>query len=339
MNKKTLSLLLAIILVLSVALVGCKKEEPTTEAPAGEETTGEETTGGDSQFLTIATGGVAGAYYPLGGALANIYNTIDGITANVQSTGASIENIGLIAEKEADVAFIQNDVTYYAWEGIESFDGKPVVENIRGLAVLYPEVVQIIAGSDSGINSVEDLKGKKVAVGAPGSGTEVNARQILEAYGITYDDITEDFLSFNEAADQLKNKQVDAAFVTAALPTSAVTEVTQTADIKVIPVDSSIIDGLKAEYPFYAEVVVPGGTYKGNDEDVVATAVMAMLVVNEDLDEDLAYEMTKQMYEQIDTIIASHARGEDIKLEQALDGMPITVHPGAQRYFDENGVK
>ncbi len=334
MSKRKLSIMMVIVMVLSftVACVDQGEKEDIRKDVGGE---------GQQEFLTIATGGTAGAYYPLGGALANIYNEIDGIIANTQATGASVENVGLISgkDREAQIAFIQNDVTYYAWEGIESFEGSDPIKNIRGLSVLYPEVIQIIATKDSGIKTVEDLKGKRVAVGAAGSGTEVNARQILQAYGISYEDINEDMLSFNEAADQLKNKQIDAAFVTAALPTSAVTEVTQTSDINLIPIDLEKINQLKDEYPFYTDVVIPGGIYKDNDEDVVAAAVMAMLVVPEYLEDDLAYELTKQLFEKKNIIEESHARGKDITLEGALEGMPIDVHPGALRYYEEQGIK
>jgi hypothetical protein len=325
-------------------LAGCSGNESAPaggneSAPAGEKE--EAPTGGKKVFINIATGGTGGTYYPLGGAMAKIYNEhIDGVTANAQATGASVENIGLVASGETEVAFVQNDVTYYAWTGTESFADKDKVTNIRGMAVLYPEVTQVIATASSGIKGIEDLKGKKVAVGAPGSGTEVNARQMLAEYGLTYDDLAKaDYLSFNEAADQLKDKQVDAAFVTGAIPTSAVTEVTQTADIVVVPVDSDKIAALAAKYPFYTEVTIPANSYRNQTDDVTAAAVMAMLVVPQDLDEDLAYNMTKQLFEQRQVIIDTHDRGNDIKLETALDGMPIDVHPGAQRYFDEMGIK
>lgn len=326
MSKKTLSVIMVVVLLASL-LVGCG-EKPASK-PAKE------------TFVSIATGGTGGTYYPLGGAMAKIFNeNIPGVTANAQSTGASVENIGLVSKGETEIAFVQNDVTYYAYTGTETFKDKDKITNIRGMAMLYPEVVQIIATKESGIKSVEDMKGKKVAVGAPGSGTEVNARQILAEYGLTYDDLGKaDYLSFNEAADQLKDKQVDAAFVTAAVPTSAVTEVTQTADIVVVPVDSAKIASLNAKYPFYTEVTIPGGSYKGNDADVIQAAVMAMLVVPEELDTDLVYNLTKQMFEQRQVIIDTHARGNDIKLETALAGMPIEVHPGAKKYYDEKGVK
>lgn len=329
MSKKMISVFMALVLLISM-LVGCTQPASTPE------------TGGDSKvFINIATGGTGGTYYPLGGAMAKIYNeNIKGVTANAQSTGASVENIGLVSSGETEVAFVQNDVTYYAWTATESFKDKDKITNIRGMAMLYPEVVQIIATASSGIKSVEDLAGKKVAVGAPGSGTEVNARQILGEYGLTYDNLAKaDYLSFAEAADQLKDKQIDAAFVTAAVPTSAVTEVTQTADIVVVPVDSAKISALAAKYPFYTEVTIPANSYKNQTSDVIAAAVMAMLVVPEDLDEDLAYNMTKYLFEQRQVIIDTHDRGNDIKLETALDGMPIDVHPGAQSYYDEKGIK
>ncbi len=255
MSRKTISIVLVLVLIASLA-VGCGEKETSGGQSGG--------SGGKEQYISIATGGTAGTYYPLGGAIAKIFNeNVEGVTANAQSTGASVENIGLVEKGETEIAFIQSDITYYAYTGTENFADKGKVENIRGMAMFYPEVIQIIATESSGIKSVEDLKGKKVAIGAPGSGTEANARQILAAHGMTYDDLGKaDYLSFGEAADQLKNKQVDAAFVTAGLPTAAVTEVGQTADIVVVPIDQGKIAELSAEYPFYTEVVIPAGTYK-----------------------------------------------------------------------------
>jgi len=345
MSKRLITSILILAMILSV-LAGCTTQtaapEPApAETPADTPVVETPKAPAEKVFINIATGGTGGTYYPLGGAMAKIYNdNIEGVTANAQSTGASVENIGLVANGETEIAFIQNDVTYYAWTGTESFADKEKVTNIRGMAMLYPEVVQVIATADSGIKSIADLKGKKVAVGAPGSGTEVNARQVLAEYGMTYDDLGKaDYLSFNEAADQLKDKQVDAAFVTGAIPTSAVTEVTQTADIVVVPVDSDKIAALSAKYPFYTEVVIPANSYNNQTTDVTAAAVMAMLVVTEELDEELAYNLTKQLFEKRQVIIDTHARGNDIKLETALAGMPIDLHPGAQRYYDEMGIK
>ncbi|KAB3531500.1 TAXI family TRAP transporter solute-binding subunit [Alkaliphilus serpentinus] len=322
MNKRIFSLLLAVLLIAAL-VVGCSS------------------TSNETTFISIATGGTSGTYYPLGGAFAKVFNdNVENVTANAQSTNASVENVGLLEKGEAELAFIQNDVTYYAYTGTEIWEGKEKVTNVRGMAMLYPEIVQIVALKDSGIESVEDLVGKKVAIGAPGSGAEANARQILAAHGISYDDLGKaDYLSFAEAADQLKNKQMDAAFVTAGIPTSAITEVAQTADVVVIPISAEKIAELSSQYPFYAEVVIPAGTYKDQDSDITTAAVMAMLVVKADLDEDLVYELTKAIFENRQVIIDTHNRGNDITLDTALAGMPIEVHPGAQKYYDEKGVK
>lgn len=206
--------------------------------------------------------------------------------------------------------------------------------------MFYPEVIQIIANTSSGIESVEGLKGKKVAIGAPGSGTEANARQILAVHGMDYDDLEKaDYLSFGEATDQLKNNQIDAAFVTAGIPTSAVTEISQTSDISVIPIDSGKIKELSDQYPFYTEVTIPAGSYNNQDKDVTTTAVMAMLVVSEELEEDLVYDLTKQLFENRQSIIDTHDRGNDLKLETAIEGMPIDLHAGAKKYYDEEGIE
>jgi TRAP transporter TAXI family solute receptor len=340
MNRKKLLLWLVFVLTFAM-LVGCTPaaEEPVVDDPAVDEPAAEEPA--EDVFLSVATGGTGGTYYPLGGAISKIFNdNIAGVIANAQSTGASAENVNLISQGEAELGFVQNDVTFYAWTGTETFDGQEPIKNIRGMAMLYPEVIQVIATVDSGITSIADLKGMKVAVGAPGSGTEVNARQILAAYGMTYDDLGKaDYLSFNEASDQLKNKQVDAAFVTGALPTSAVTEVTQTSDIFVVPMDADVIAELTAEFPFYTEVTIGKDNYNGMTADVTSAAVMAMLIVPEELDEELVYNMTKSIFEQRQVIIDTHARGNDIKLETALAGMPIDLHSGAQKYYDEQGIK
>ncbi len=215
-------------------------------------------------FLTIATGGTAGTYYPLGAAMADIWSkNIKNVNAAAQATGASVANVNLLKNKEVDVIFVQNDVAYYAYAGIELFKDQPV-KQLRGMATLYPETIQIVALADKGINSVYDLKGKRVAVGAAGSGTEVNARHILLAAGITYNDIKVQYLSFAEAADNLKNENIDAAFVTAGHPTAAIIDVAAVKRITILPVDEKIIQTLQKNYPFYTKIIIPAGTYKGS---------------------------------------------------------------------------
>lgn len=323
MFRKTFLIVLVLVLIVSL-LTGCGKETLATE-------------GVEKTTITIATGGTGGTYYPLGEVMAKIFNkNINNISASALETGGAVENIGLVTNEKSEIAFVQNDVTYYASTGTEIFSGKEKINNIRGIAMLYPEVVQIITTANSGIESVLDLKGKKVAVGAIGSGTEVNARQVLEVYGITYNDLKQVvYLSFNEAVDQLINEEVDVAFVTGAIPTAAVTDV---ADIVVIQVDSAHIIALNEKYPFYSETIIPANSYSNQTKDVTAPAVMAMLVVPESLDDYLVYNLTKQLFENRQVLIDAHTVGNDFKLETGLRGMPIKLHPGAQSYYDEKGI-
>ncbi|KAB3532756.1 TAXI family TRAP transporter solute-binding subunit [Alkaliphilus pronyensis] len=312
---KALSFLLICILMIATFTVGCGAKE---------------------ERLAVATGGTSGVYYPLGGAFANIITEkVDGVTANAESTGASVENVNLLNNGDVDFAMVQNDISYYAFNGIEMFQDKEAMTNLRGLATLYPETIQIVAAGSANIKSVEDLKGKRVAVGAPGSGTEANARQILAAYGLTYDDIEADYLSFGEAADNLKDGHIQAAFVTAGTPTAAITDLSTTHNVNLVPIPSNKAQELISDYPYYAEVTIPAGTYKNQDEDVSAVAVMAMLTVRADLEDDVVYEITKALFENLDSLSAAHARGGDVNIDKALNGMSLEVHPGAQRYYNE----
>jgi len=330
MSKKVLAIILAAVLIMAM-LAGCGGG---SKAPGGEGGKEEEAKPQEPIFLNIATGGTAGTYYPLGGALSEIWNkNVPGVNSSAQSTGASVANINLLKENKADVIFVQNDITYYAANGVELFEDK--YEDIRGLAILYPETVQLVTLANKGINSVADLKGKRVAVGAAGSGAEANARQILNAAGITYDDITEQYLSFAEAANNLKDGNVDAAFVTAGFPTAAVTDIAAQHPLKLISLDDALVEKLTKDYPYYTKIVIPAGTYSGVNEDINTVAVQAMLAVRSDMDEELAYNLVKTMYDNLDRIKAAHAVGELIKPETGTEGMPIKLHPGAQKYFDE----
>jgi len=336
-TKKMLALLLAMVMLVAVFAVGCSStpaEEPEAEAEAEEPVV-------ENVFLSFATGGVSGTYYPLGGAMANLCtNTVEGVKAQAESTGASVENATLLETSESDFALLQNDVAFYAVNGntLAKFEESGAYTNLAGVATLYPETIQIIASKDSGIMTVEDLAGKHVAVGAPGSGTEANAVQILAAYGLTKDDLgAADPLSFKEAAEGLKNKQIDAAFITAGFPTSAVTEVSTVRDVTIVTVDK--IEELAAEYPFYTEQVIPAGTYKGQDEDITSVAVMAMLAVRGDLDEEVVYQCTKAILEGTDELGKAHAKGALVTADTGLNGMSIDLHPGAERYYVEAGLK
>jgi len=296
---------------------------------------GDQAAGGGKTFLNIGTGGTAGTYYPIGGAIAEILNNnIEGMNASAQSTGATVANINMLKDGSVDMAIVQNDITYYAVNGTEMFTDKKV-DNLKGIASLYPETCQFVTLDGSGIKTIADLKGKKVAVGAAGSGAEANARQILEAYGITYDDIDEQYLSFGEGASALKDGNVDAAFLTAGFPTAAVQDISSQNKIRLLPVDPAKADELIAKYPFYTKTTIPAGTYQGFDEDVQTISVMAMLVVNDKVDEKLGYSITKAIFSNLDRIQAAHAVGKMISKENAEKGMSLDMNAGAKKFFDE----
>ena len=287
------------------------------------------------KFLNIGTGGTAGTYYPIGGAMAEILNSnIKGMNASAQSTGASVANINMLKDGSIDMAIVQNDITYYAVNGTEMFKDKAVT-NLRGIATLYPETCQFVPRDTSGIKSIADLKGKRVAVGAAGSGAEANARQILEAYGITYNDIDAQYLSFAEGASALKDGNVDAAFLTAGFPTASVQDISSQNKIRLLPVDSAKADALIAKYPFYTKTVVPAGTYAGFDEDVSTASVMAMLVCTDKVDDALGYDIAKALFTNLDRIQAAHSVGKLITKEGALNGMPLPMNAGAEKFFKE----
>jgi len=341
MKKFRLIALLLIFALIATMVIGCSGSTSNEGESEGEGEGEGEGEAKDEVFISIATGGTAGAYYPIGGAMASVItNTLDYVNATAESTGASIDNANLIQDSESDLALLQNDTAYYAATATVLDAFKTEYDNLLGMAVLYPETIQIVATASSGIKTVEDLVGKKVAIGAPGSGTEANANQILAAYGLTYDDLGKaDYLSFAEAGEQLQNGQIDAAFVTAALPNAAITEVAQVTDIVIVEIESEYVKKLAEDYPFYVEITIPAGTYKGQEEDVASTAVMAMLAVRGDLEEDVVYDITKAIFEGLDTIAKSHDMAKQITLEKALDGMPLEMHPGAKKYFDEKGIK
>ena len=280
-----------------------------------------------------ATGGTAGTYYPLGGALAELLNqNIKGMNASAQSTGASVANVNMLKDGSVDIAFIQNDIAYYAANGKEMFkDNK--VENIRGIAALYPETVQFVTTADKGIKSIADLKGKKVAVGASGSGAEANARQILGAYGLTYDDIDVQYLSFGEAADALKDGNVDVGVVVAGFPTAAIQDLAANKSAALVNIDAEHADKLMKQYPYFTKITVPKGTYPGQEEDVSTVAVKCVVVTTDKLSDDLGEQIAKAIYEHLDRMKAAHAVGKYITKDTALEGMSIKMNAGAEKYL------
>ncbi|WP_108670592.1 TAXI family TRAP transporter solute-binding subunit [Peribacillus acanthi] len=327
-NKKFL-FAASLLLVLSMFLAACgsdKKVSGTDEKDGKEE---------KPKFISILTGGTGGTYFPLGGSFATIISDETGIETNAETTGASAENMQTLKDGDAEIAFSQTDIASYASEGKIMFEGN-VVDNVKAIGTLYPETIQIVTTKGSGIKSVNDLKGKKVSVGAPGSGTNANAQQILEVYGMSFDDIEKQDLSFDESVAGIQDGTIDAAFVTAGTPTGAVEGLAATEEVVIVPVDQDKAEELIKKYPYYTIDEVPSGVYKLT-EAVPTVAVQAMLVVREDLSEEVVYDITKAIFENLDKV--THAKGKLIKAEKALNGVGIEVHPGAQKYYDEKNIK
>lgn len=324
--KKNKFLLFAILSAFVLILAACGSDD-------GDKSDGDDAGSKDYgvKYLSILTGGTQGTYYPLGGSFAELIKKETKINTTAEVSQASAANMTALQEGKGEIAFVQTDIAYYAINGLEMFKEK--IDTVSALGALYPETVQLVTLEDSGIKSFEDLKGKKVSVGAPGSGTYANAEQLLEIHGLSIkDDIKAQNLDFGESADGVQSGQIDAAFITAGYPTGAVEALNATKKVNIIPVSAEKAAELIEKYPYYAVDNVPKGTY-GLTEDVPAVSVLAMLAVKKDLSDDLVYAMTKAIYSNTDKI--GHAKGSLIKAETALDGIGIDVHPGAKKYFDE----
>ncbi len=324
-------ILFSLFLVLTLVIAACDDDNSSGDGVGGGETL-------DGEFITILTGGSSGVYYPLGGALAKIYSD-EGAKANSQSTAASAENATTLNQDKAEVAFAMGDTIADAVEGIDSFDEQGPQENLRAMASLYTNYMQVVTTQDSGIETVDDLKGKTVAVGAPGSGTEISAKRILEAYDMTYDDITEDYLSFSEGVEGMKNGNVDAVVISSGLPNSGIMELDTTEDIAIVEIEEDKIDALSEKYPAYFSTSVPADTYDSMEKDANTIGVRNILVTHTGVSDDLVYEMTKTFFENIEQMRDSHNAAEGIEIEKALDNLPAELHPGAKRYYEEEGIE
>jgi TRAP transporter TAXI family solute receptor len=289
------------------------------------------------QQIRLATGGATGVYYAYGSVLANILSEKTGNTIIVQNSGASRANIQLMAAGEVEMALVQNDVMDYAWRGVDLFRGEQT-RQFRAMAALYGEVCQIVATADSGIRTVADLRGKNVSVGDAGSGTEFNARQILEAHGITFNDIIVQNLGFGPSADAMRDNKIDAAFITSGVPTPAVIDLATGKDIVIIPIDSASAARLAQLYPYYSPAPVPAGSYRGHTQTIQTVAVKATFIVHPGISDDTVYNLTKALFENKALITTGHARGADLDPAYAIAGVSTDFHPGAIRYYREIGV-
>jgi hypothetical protein len=288
-------------------------------------------------FINVLTGGTSGVYYPLGVALSQVYGEkIEGAKAQVQSTKASVENLNLLQQGRGEIAFTLGDSLKLAWEGNTDagFPGK--LDKLRGIAAIYPNYVQIVASQESGIKTLADLKGKSLSVGAPKSGTELNARAILGAAGMSYDDLGKtEYLPFAESVELMKNRQIDATLQSAGLGVASIRDLSVSVPIQVVAVPADGVEKIGAPY---VAATIPAGTYEGQAEDVATAAIGNFLVTHADVPEETVYQMTKLVYDNLPTLVAAHAAAKAIKADGALTGMPVPLHPGAERYFKEAGI-
>ena len=308
-----------VVLELCVAMIGL-----ASAAMAGEK-------------LILATGGTAGTYYPYGGAMTKIWNSkIPGMNVTAQATGASVENVRLMNKDEVELALVQSDTIDFAFNAKEAFKEK--LTKMAVVAVLYPELIHIVVRGELDINSFSGLRGKKIGVGAPGSGTEANFRQLMDIHRMGKDDVSTQYLSFAESADQFKDRRIDAFMVTGGVPTSAIMDVATQREIKIVPIEDTMLSILTAKYPFLSSAVIPANSYKGVTKDVKTAAVNAVLIAHPKLSTDVVYSLTKALFENQAELAAAHAKGKVLSLQGAATGVSIPFHPGAAKYYKEKGV-
>lgn len=290
------------------------------------------------QFVNVLTGGQSGVYYPMGVSLAQVYGkNIPNARAVAQVTKASAENLNLLQAGRAELAFSLADAVSDAWRGDADAGFPKKLDKLRGLSATYSNYIQIVANADSGIKTLADLKGKRISVGAARSGTELNARAILKAAGITYQDLGKvEYLAFGESVELMKNRQIDATLQSAGLGVASIRDLATSVNIVVIPVPAEVV--AKVGDAAYQAATIPANTYSGQTEDVATAAIPNFLVTHSGVSDDLAYAMTKQLYDNLETLYAAHNAAKNIKLENAVNGMSIPLHPGAERFYKEVGV-
>ncbi len=288
-------------------------------------------------FINVLTGGTSGVYYPLGVALSKIYGEkIPNARPTVQATKASVENLVLLQQGKGEIAFTLGDSLKAAWEGDAEAGFKTKLDKLRTIGAIYPNYIQIVATGESGIKTLADLKGKSLSVGAPKSGTELNSRAILAAAGMSYKDLGKvEYLPFAESVDLMKNRQLNATLQSAGLGVASLKDLSTSSEINVVAVPKETVDKIG---PPFVSVIIPANTYTGQDKDVPTAAVVNYLVTSSAVSDDLAYQMTKLVYESLPELANAHAAGKEIKLEAAATGSPVPLHPGAIRYYKEKGL-
>ena len=307
----------------------------------------------DLKFFTIGTGGTAYTYYPVGGVIANAISKppgsrpcdeggscgVDGLIASAVSSRGSVDNVNAINSGLRNSGFAQSDVAYWAFTGTGTMDGQPPATDLRTIAALFEEHIHLVARADSGINSVADLKGKRVSLDEPGSGTYVDAGLILAANGLSADDVTAEALKGNAASDALRNGRIDAFFVVAGYPTGSLVELASAADIKLVPIDGAGAKALTEKYGFFAQSDIPEGTYEGVGA-TTTVAVGAQWFTSAKENDDVIYEITKALWNDNSRKLldVGHAKGKTITPDTALNGIGVPLHAGAERFYREAGL-
>jgi TRAP transporter TAXI family solute receptor len=291
-----------------------------------------------AEFISILTGGTSGVYYPLGVALSQIYTkAIPDAKSAVQATKASAENLNLLQAGRGEIAFTLGDALSDAWKGNEEAGFKTPLKKLRGVAGIYSNYIQVVASAESGIKTLADLRGKRVAVGAPKSGTEINARAILKGAGLSYKDLGKvEYLPFGESVELMKNRQIDATLISAGLGVSAIRDLGTSVKMVIVPIPADVV--AKVNDPAYIAGVIPANTYEGQTGPVATVAIENFLVTHEGVPTDVVYKMTKSLYENLDQMVAAHAAAKAIKREDGPKHMPLPLHPGAEKYYREVGL-
>ena len=288
-------------------------------------------------FINILTGGTSGVYYPMGVGLSQIYSKgIEGSKTSVQATKASVENLNLLQAGRGELAFALGDSVADAKAGVEDAGFKAPLTKLRAIGGAYPNYIQIVASKESGIKTLADLKGKTISVGAPKSGTELNARAILKAAGLTYQDMKVQYLPFAESVELIKNRQLDATLQSAGLGMAAIRDLSSVMEVNYVAIPADVV--AKINNPAYQSAMIPPNTYDGQPEAVPTVAITNILVTRADLPDDVAYQMTKLLFENLSTLGNAHSAAKDISLDKAAKNLPIDLHPGAKRFYEEKGA-
>lgn len=351
--KRLTALVLALCMALALVACGGGSSSTTTTTPAPAETSTAPADSGSApaapaevkgltdaerknEFITVGTGPTSGIYFPIGGAFATALQNY-GYQTSAEATNATGQNIQNILNGDCEIAIAMQDAVMQAYTATGAYEGKDAATDLCALMRLWPNYVQLVTTANTGIKSVEDLRGKRVGVGAANSGVEINARMILAAYGITYNDIQPDYLAYGEAIDNMKNGQCDAVFVTSGLPNATVMELGVQYDMVVVPIDGEGREKLVSEYPYYAKSVIPANTYN-NTEDVEGVFVYNIMLVRKDLSDKMVYDMLEGIFANISTIKASHnAADKNIDITFGVDDIQLPLHPGAVAFWTDNG--